>query len=116
PGVTSHKLTPRTDALILIKRRRTLGPAKTKTLSRGLVTEGTRNSPGVTFSHKLSPRTDALLIKRRRKLGPAKTKTLSRGLPKGLEAVRTLLYIYSYTHPLNSLAWQSQISPLAFLH
>ncbi|OXU23309.1 hypothetical protein TSAR_016636, partial [Trichomalopsis sarcophagae] len=37
---------------------------------------------GVTFSHKLSPRTDALLVKRRRKLGPAKTKTLSRGLPK----------------------------------
>ncbi|OXU23673.1 hypothetical protein TSAR_004429, partial [Trichomalopsis sarcophagae] len=63
--------------------------------------------PGVTFSHKLSSRTDALLIKRRRKLGPAKTKTLSRGL----------LYIYSYTHavmwsrerlpPLDSLAWQS---------
>ncbi|OXU21951.1 hypothetical protein TSAR_015729, partial [Trichomalopsis sarcophagae] len=77
--------------------------------------------PGVTFSHKLSPRTDALLIKHRRKLGPAKTKTLSRGLPKGLEAVRALLYIYSYTHavmcpckrlpPLNSLAWQSQTSP-----
>ncbi|OXU16404.1 hypothetical protein TSAR_015030 [Trichomalopsis sarcophagae] len=81
--------------------------------------------PGVTFSHKLSPRTDALLIKRRRKLGPAKTKTLSRGLPKGLEAVRALLYIYSYTHavmcprerlpPIDSLAWQSQIGPLASL-
>ncbi|OXU20307.1 hypothetical protein TSAR_016147, partial [Trichomalopsis sarcophagae] len=50
--------------------------------------------PGVTFAHKLLPRTDALLIKRRQKLGPAKTKTLSRGLPKGLEAVRALLYIY----------------------
>ncbi|OXU17818.1 hypothetical protein TSAR_000885, partial [Trichomalopsis sarcophagae] len=76
--------------------------------------------PGVTFSPKLSPRTDALLIKRRRKLGPAKTKTLSRGLPKGLEAVLVLLsiYIYSYTHAvvcprerlpsIDSLAWQSQ--------
>ncbi|OXU16297.1 hypothetical protein TSAR_010580, partial [Trichomalopsis sarcophagae] len=82
--------------------------------------------PGVTFSHKLSPRTDALLIKRRRKLGPAKIKTLSRGLPKGLEAVRALLYIYSYTHavmcprerlpPIDSLAWQSQLVPLASLH
>ncbi|OXU20692.1 hypothetical protein TSAR_011742 [Trichomalopsis sarcophagae] len=52
----------------------------------------------MTFSHKLTPRTDALiLVKRRRKLGPAKTKALSRGLPKGLEAVRMLLYIYSYT-------------------
>ncbi|OXU21972.1 hypothetical protein TSAR_011794 [Trichomalopsis sarcophagae] len=46
----------------------------------------------------MSPRTDALLIKRRQKLGDAKTKTLSRGLPKELEAVRALLYIYSYTH------------------
>ncbi|OXU29183.1 hypothetical protein TSAR_000298, partial [Trichomalopsis sarcophagae] len=80
-----------------------------------------RSGPGVTFSHKLSPRTDVLLIKRRRKLGPTKTKTLSRGLPKGLEAVRAILYIYSYTQavmcsrerpqPLNSLAWQSQIGP-----
>ncbi|OXU21063.1 hypothetical protein TSAR_014569, partial [Trichomalopsis sarcophagae] len=52
--------------------------------------------PGVIFSHKLSPKTDALLIKRRQKLGSAKTKTLSRGLPKGLEAVRALLYIYSH--------------------
>ncbi|OXU16945.1 hypothetical protein TSAR_014110, partial [Trichomalopsis sarcophagae] len=43
-----------------------------------------RSGPGVTFSRKLSPRTDALLIKRRRKLGPAKIKTISRGLPKGL--------------------------------
>ncbi|OXU22018.1 hypothetical protein TSAR_008690 [Trichomalopsis sarcophagae] len=68
----------------------------------------------------------ALLIKPRRKLGPAKPKTLSRGLPKGLEAVRALLYIYSYTHPdmyprehlspLDSLAWQSQIGPLASPH
>ncbi|OXU25760.1 hypothetical protein TSAR_016083 [Trichomalopsis sarcophagae] len=81
---------------------------------------------GVTFYQKLSLRTDALHIKRRRKLGPAKTKTLSRGLPKGLEAVRALLYIYSCTHavmsprerlpPLDSPAWQSQISPLASLH
>ncbi|OXU19382.1 hypothetical protein TSAR_001857 [Trichomalopsis sarcophagae] len=53
-------------------------------------------------------------LKRRRILGPAKTKTLSQGLPKELEAVRALLYIYSYTicprerlPPLNSLAWQS---------
>ncbi|OXU17843.1 hypothetical protein TSAR_001145, partial [Trichomalopsis sarcophagae] len=58
--------------------------------------------PCVTFSHKLSPRTDALLIKCRRKLGPAKTKTLSRGLP-GLEAVRALLSIYREPYSISAL-------------
>ncbi|OXU17277.1 hypothetical protein TSAR_013403, partial [Trichomalopsis sarcophagae] len=57
-----------------------------------------KSGPGVTFSHKLSPRTDALLIKRRQKLGPTKTTTLSRGLSKGLEAVHSLLYIHSSIH------------------
>ncbi|OXU21084.1 hypothetical protein TSAR_016872, partial [Trichomalopsis sarcophagae] len=61
----------------------------------------------------------------RRKPEPAKTKALFRGLPKGLEAVRALLCIYSTRAlinplerlpPLNSLAWQSQIGPLAFPH
>ncbi|OXU26744.1 hypothetical protein TSAR_000462, partial [Trichomalopsis sarcophagae] len=42
--------------------------------------------PGVTLSHKWSPRTDALLIKRRRKLGPAKIYTLS---PRTTEGTRS---------------------------
>ncbi|OXU31114.1 hypothetical protein TSAR_007826, partial [Trichomalopsis sarcophagae] len=60
--------------------------------------------PGVTFAHKLSPRTDALLIKRRRKLRPAQTKALSRGLLKGLEELYTSSHVPTRTPPATRLS------------